>query len=303
MSPARFRAAIIVAAALFAVPTGSWAEGPVSATASSSKPTLRLGESADVVVSVVLEPGWHVNSHEPGLDFLIPTKLEFDLPEGVRAYDVVYPEPVSRRFKFADDRELKVYEGTFVIRATLSYESSAPAPRALAGLLRYQACNDAICKRPSLVRIPIEVQVAATQGVSSPVAVSGPSLEWAPFTTEAYDVARRRGAPFVIQFHADWCAPCREMQERTFRDPRVLAAGRQVSFLSVDMTEPDDFIERVIRSFQVHAAPTTIFFDSRGKEWHRRGGFIGPDEFVQLLREVGRDERPSPRGSGDVKPI
>jgi len=93
------------------------------------------------------------------------------------------------------------------------------------------------------------------------------------------------------------------MEERTFRDPRVLAAAREVTLLSVDMTEPDDFTERVIRSFQVHAAPTTIFFDSRGKEWHRRGGFIGPDEFAQLLREVGNDERPSPRGSGDLKPI
>jgi thiol:disulfide interchange protein len=93
------------------------------------------------------------------------------------------------------------------------------------------------------------------------------------------------------------------MEERTFLDPDVVAAGRGVAFLRVDMTAPDDFTERVMRSFRVHAAPTTIFFDSKGKEWHRRGGFIGPEEFAQLLREVGDDKNPNPRTQGELKPI
>jgi thiol-disulfide isomerase/thioredoxin len=303
MIPVRLRAAVILGAALCLPPTRSGAEDLISASSSSSQVALGLGESTHVVVSVQLAPGWHVNSHEPGLDFLIPTKLDFELPEGIRARDIMYPEPVSRRLRFAGDRELRVYEGAFTIRATLSYESAAAAPKALMALLRYQACNDTVCKRPSILRIPIEVKIAATEGVSLPLAAAGTALEWEPFTTDTYDGARRRGAPFVIEFRADWCAPCREMEERTFRDPNVVAAGREMSFLSVDMTEPDEFIERVIRSFQVHAAPTMIFFDSGGKEWHRRGGFIGPDEFAQLLREVGTDEKPSPRGSGDLKPV
>jgi DsbC/DsbD-like thiol-disulfide interchange protein len=303
MIPLRPRVAIVLAAALSLAPVGSRAESPVTATSSSSKATLQVGESAEVVVSVLLEPGWHLNSYEPGVDFLIPTKLEFELPEGIFVHDVTYPEPVLRKLKFAGDRELRVYEGAFAIRATLSYESSSAAPRELAALLRYQACNDTICKRPSILRLPLDVRVAAKQDVSASVAAEGVALEWQPFTTEAYDAARRRRAPFVLEFHADWCAPCREMEERTFRDPRVLAAGSDVSFLSVDMTEPDDFIERVLRSFRVHAAPTTIFFDSGGKEWHRRAGFIGPDEFAQLLREAGNDAKPGPRTGGDVKPI
>ena len=303
MIPSRFRAAIVVAATLFVAPVGSWAEGPLSATSSSSKTTLQVGESAEVVVSVQMEPGWHVNGHEPGLDFLIPTKLDFELPDGIHVDEVIYPEPVLRRLKFAGDRELKVYEGSFTIRATLSYESSSAAPTALAALLRYQACNDTICKRPAMLRVPLGIRVAATQHISSPTATESLALKWQRFSTEAYDAARRRRAPFVIEFRADWCAPCREMEERTFRDPSVVAAASDVSLLTVDMTAPDDFVERVLRSFRVQAAPTTIFFDSRGKEWHRRGGFIGPDEFARLLREVGTEAKPSPRVSGDVKPI
>lgn len=303
MIPSRLRAAISLALILSAVPVRSAAEGPVSATSSSSKPALRVGESAEVVVSVQVEAGWHINSHEPGLDFLIPTKLEFELPNGIRVLDVTYPVAVSRRLKFAGDRELKVYEGDFTIRATLAYESSSTATTGLAALLRYQACNDTICKRPSMLRVPLEIRVAATQDVSSRFAAADAALAWQPFTTDAYDAARRRRAPFVIEFRADWCAPCREMEERTFRDPDVVAAGRDISFLTVDMTVPDDFVERVLRSFRVQAAPTTIFFDSKGKEWHRRGGFIGPQDFARLLREVGDDKKPSPRTGGDLKPI
>lgn len=303
MIPSRLRAAISLAVLLSAPPAWASAEGPVSATSSSSNSILRVGQSTEVVVSVHVEAGWHINSDEPGLDFLIPTRLDFDLPDGIRVLDVTYPAAVSRRLAFAGDRELKVYEGEFTIRATLSYESSSAAPTALAALLRYQACNDTICKRPSMLRVPLEIRVAATQDVLSRVAAGDSALEWQAFSTERYDAARRRRAPFVIEFRADWCAPCREMEERTFLDPDVVAAGRDVAFLRVDMTAPDDFIERVMRSFRVHAAPTTIFFDSKGKEWHRRGGFIGPEEFARLLREVGDDKNPSPRTQGELKPI
>jgi len=303
MIPSRLRAAISLAVLLSVPPAWASAEGPVSATSSSSNSILRVGQSTEVVVSVRVEAGWHVNSHEPGLDFLIPTKLDFDLPDGIRVLEVTYPAAVSRRLTFAGDRELKVYEGEFTIRATLSYESSSAAPTAPAALLRYQACNDTICKRPAMLRVPLEIRVAAMQDVTSRAPAGASALEWQAFSTEVYDAARRRRAPFVIEFRADWCAPCREMEERTFRDPDVVAASLDISFLTVDMTAPDDFVERVMRSFRVQAAPTTIFFDSKGKEWHRRGGFIGPEEFAQLLREVGDDKKPSPRTGGELKPI
>jgi len=95
----------------------------------------------------------------------------------------------------------------------------------------------------------------------------------------------------VIEFGADWCAPCKEMKERTFTDPSVREVAEGLALLTVDMTEPDDFITRVLRSFDVIAAPTTIVFGPDGKEWKRRGGFIGPDEFARLLNDSWGDVR------------
>ena len=304
MIPVRFRAAFVLAMALLStLPAPSLADDPVTATSSSSDSSLAVGERTEVVLSVHVESGWHINSHDPGAEFLIPTTLEFDVPAGI-SVRVDYPEPVLRRLSFAGGRELKVYEGAFAIRATLSYDAVSAPPAALSALLRYQACNDSVCKRPALLRIPIDVKIASADSLTSRSDIAeGLELPWQPFSTNTYDAARQRRAPFVIEFRADWCAPCREMGRRTFRDPGVVKAGEGVSFLSVDMTEPDDFIERVLRSFRITAAPTTIFFDSKGKEWRRQGGFIGPEEFAQLLRDVRKDAKPGPRDSGGVKPI
>jgi thiol:disulfide interchange protein len=112
------------------------------------------------------------------------------------------------------------------------------------------------------------------------------AIRFEPFTTHAYDAARRSGAPFVIEFTADWCEPCREMHERTFTDPGVRKAALGVRFLEVDMTSPDRQTDRIMQSFRIPGAPTTLVFGADGKERERRIGFIGAEEFVKLLAEA-----------------
>jgi thioredoxin:protein disulfide reductase len=113
-------------------------------------------------------------------------------------------------------------------------------------------------------------------------------LPFEPFSAQAFDRARSSGAPFVIDFSADWCLPCREMAERTFSDPRVLSEARGMSFLSVDMTTTDRRTELLLESFKVVGAPTILFYGPDGKELTRKIGFVGPQEFAQLLSQTRR---------------
>lgn len=118
-----------------------------------------------------------------------------------------------------------------------------------------------------------------------PVGDASAGLPWQEFSAPTYDSARKSGAPFVVEFGADWCLPCKEMEERTFKDAAVLEAGKGMTFISVDMTTSDRRTELILQSFEVFGAPTTIFYGPDGKEWKRKIGFIGPDDFAKYLTE------------------
>lgn len=137
------------------------------------------------------------------------------------------------------------------------------------------------------------VAVVALIATHLPSGESHQELAFETFSAEAYDRARRGGRPFVIEFSAEWCLPCKEMEERTFTAPAVVAGGAGITFIAVDMTTSTGQIDRILESFEVFGAPTTLFFGPDGKEWKRKVGFIGPEEFAGLLEESRRPSAPA----------
>jgi len=130
------------------------------------------------------------------------------------------------------------------------------------------------------------VALAAIGFVSLPAAETHQELHFEPYSNATFEAARQSGSPFLVEFHAEWCMPCKEMEERTFTDPTVMKAGAGFSFLSVDMTTTDGETEEVLERFDVLGAPTTIFYGPDGNESTRRVGFIGPVDFSKLLDQT-----------------
>jgi thiol:disulfide interchange protein DsbD len=99
-----------------------------------------------LIVEASLAEGWHVNSHEPSEDYLIPTSVALDAAPGVAFAQARYPQ--SRRVKFAfSDTPLSVYEERFAVDVPVSW-TGGPAPT-LSGRLDFQACNDKQCLAPA----------------------------------------------------------------------------------------------------------------------------------------------------------
>lgn len=102
-----------------------------------------------------VDPGFHINSHTPHDELLIPTELKLD-PGALHITAEQYPPGSSFHLAVSSGEDLDVYQGEF--RVVLRVEPS-PGESTVTGVLRYQACDNAACFPPK--KLPIRIAVAA----------------------------------------------------------------------------------------------------------------------------------------------
>ena len=102
-------------------------------------------------------------------------------------------------------------------------------------------------------------------------------------------IAAAGGKPVMLDFYADWCVSCLEMEKLTFTDPRVRAAMDQIVLLQADVTANDADDKALLKRFGLFGPPGIIFFDRQGQELRtaRVIGFQNPQRFLESLKQVG----------------
>ncbi|MCP4000638.1 MAG: protein-disulfide reductase DsbD [Gammaproteobacteria bacterium] len=111
-------------------------------------------------------------------------------------------------------------------------------------------------------------------------------------SVEDFETARQRaattGAPLMLDFYADWCVSCKEMEHYTFTNPRVQQALEQAILIQADVTANDEVDQALLAHFGVFGPPTIVFFDRGGKEIPdtRIVGYQNANEFLQHLDYV-----------------
>jgi len=98
--------------------------------------------------------------------------------------------------------------------------------------------------------------------------------------------ASAQNKPVMLDFYADWCVSCVEMDEKTFTDPAVQAALKNTVLLQADVTLNDDRDKALLEAFGLFGPPSILFFDSRGQELDRFRlmGFMEPRPFETHVR-------------------
>jgi hypothetical protein len=102
-------------------------------------------------------PGFHVNSDKPKDEFLIPLKLTWTAGP-LEDQGVTYPKPEEIK---VGNQMVTVYTGKFELETKFQVPANAPKGNAvMAGKLRYQACNNEMCFRPSTadIQLPVTIQ-------------------------------------------------------------------------------------------------------------------------------------------------
>jgi len=113
------------------------------------------------------------------------------------------------------------------------------------------------------------------------------SPEWEYFTDAKYEQSINGNEKMIIDFYADWCIPCKELDALTFSDSRVINKLKEFGTYKVDMTQTmSDETETMRNKFNIIGMPTVIIINSNGKETERLTGYVTADEFLEMIEKV-----------------
>jgi len=101
----------------------------------------------------------------------------------------------------------------------------------------------------------------------------------------AVNQASAQGRPVMLDFYADWCISCKEMEAFTFSDARVQALLKEAIVVQADVTANDSEDQALLKQFDLFGPPGIIFYDARGNEIPaaRVVGFMSADKFSNHL--------------------
>jgi thioredoxin:protein disulfide reductase len=99
---------------------------------------------------------------------------------------------------------------------------------------------------------------------------------------------RAAGRPVMLDFYADWCVSCKEMERYTFSDAGVRARLDAMLLLQADVTDASEAHRELLKRFSLFGPPGIVFFDAQGREITslRVIGYQPPERFLKTLDAV-----------------
>ncbi len=113
------------------------------------------------------------------------------------------------------------------------------------------------------------------------------SIEWKSYSENSLSKSTSLNKGAIIDFYADWCIPCKELDASTFSNPKVIEESKNFITLKANMTKtlsPD--VEQLRDKYKIVGVPTILILNSKGKEIQRITGFVNAKEFSEMLKKV-----------------
>jgi len=112
-----------------------------------------------------------------------------------------------------------------------------------------------------------------------------PTIDWIHSEPQGLALAQRRRKPAFIDFRADWCAYCLQMERTTLRDRRVIKELDRFVAIKVDVTRNTPQGQAAAEKYRIVGIPAFIFIDSKGNQT-THVGYRRPDAFLRILESI-----------------
>ncbi|WGZ92928.1 MAG: protein-disulfide reductase DsbD [Candidatus Thiothrix putei] len=103
---------------------------------------------------------------------------------------------------------------------------------------------------------------------------------------QALAQAKAQNKPVMLDFYADWCISCKELEHNTFKDPQVIAALSNTLLIQADVTKDDEQDQALNKRFGLFGPPQILFFKPDGEEIKavRLAGYEAPEAFLKRVQ-------------------
>ncbi len=130
------------------------------------------------------------------------------------------------------------------------------------------------------------VGASATQTISSESLVFT-AIKGIKGLNLALENASAQNKPLMLDFYADWCISCKEMEHEVFTDPRIIKALKGTVLVQADVTKNDDLDIALNKKFGLFGPPAILFFDTKKQEYRsfRVVGEMSADKFLAHITE------------------
>jgi thiol:disulfide interchange protein DsbD len=116
----------------------------------------------------------------------------------------------------------------------------------------------------------------------------GSRITWLDDYVAARALAEERGRPLLVDFGAEWCGACQEIEHEVLSDPRVVAEARRFIPVRIDLSAGQATEEKwsILRDYQQPGLPLVVIHHASGEEAHRVTGLVEPERFLEMMRAV-----------------
>ncbi len=114
------------------------------------------------------------------------------------------------------------------------------------------------------------------------------SNQWQPYSDELYQSALKSQKPIIIDFYADWCAACHELDRHTFSNDKVQKLTEKFILLRFDATKDSEPLKQLKAKYKIQGLPTVVFYSSSGvwQEAITLTAFEKPEKFMIRLKKI-----------------